>query len=142
MGWRYPAGGSLALVRIFDKAGAAVYADFQRYYGIDLGDLFRPGSGLTPKRIVYLVEGLPIESRTVAAIADNNESSGWGVTEYLIANLIDAVRENTFTNVQVRTKKKLAPPESFPVPGAKQKKKPKRNMFVQMAQRQLAQAQT
>ena len=136
-----PGGGSLALVRAFEKAGAAVYGDFQRYYGIDLGDLFREDSGLTPSRVLFLLEGLPHESRTINAIADLPEGAGWGVLEHLTATLIDAVHENTFTNVQVRTKKKLSPPERFPVPGAEKAKKPKANMFVKMAQAQLAQAQ-
>lgn len=102
--------------------------------------MFREGSDLTPKRFLYLVEALPVDSRTTTLVAGQSEGQGWGVTEYLLANVIDAVRENTFAYIQAKSKKKLAPPERFPVPGAKQAKK-KTNSFVRMAQAQLAQAQ-
>ncbi|UBI10053.1 hypothetical protein LA324_05440 [Corynebacterium coyleae] len=65
-------------------------------------------------------------------------SYGWTVNTYLTAALIDAVRENTYANMQVRTKKRLPKPEKLPVPGVKQKKKV--NNFVAMAQAQLAKA--
>lgn len=103
--------------------------------------MFREGSDLTPKRFLHLVEALPVDSTTTTLVAGQSDGQGWGVTEYLLANLIDAVRENTFTYIQAKSKKKLAPPERFPVPGAKQAKKKNTNMFVRMAQAQLAQAQ-
>lgn len=44
----------------------AVEADLQRYYGVDLADLWR--SGLSVRRLSVLVAGLPAEALSVAAI--------------------------------------------------------------------------
>src|SRR5699024_11756089 len=112
-----------ALAKIFVKVGVAVYGDFQRYYGIDLGDLFRGGNDLTPKRFLYLVEALPVDSRTTTLVAGQSDGQGWGVTEYLLANVIDAVRENTFAYIQARSERKPARRERRPVPGTKRAKK-------------------
>lgn len=66
---------------------------------------------------------------------DAPDAYGWGVGEHLLAGIINAVRDNTFTNIQVRTKKKMKPFEPFPVPAVKkEKKKPTANAFVLMAQ--------
>lgn len=49
----------------------------------------------------------------------------------MLASLIDAVRENTYANMQVRTRKKLKQPTPVKVPGAKKKQA---NSFLRMAQ--------
>lgn len=84
-----------------------------------------------------LIECLPAESVTNARSRELPEAAGWSVDSYLLASLIDAVRENTFTNIQVRTKKKLTPPDRVQVPGVVKEKKP--NSFVAKAQQFLNQ---
>jgi len=56
---------------------------------------------------------------TYAALTNDKDTAGWGITEHLLAGVIDAVQQNTFTNVQVRTKKRLTPLRRlFPVLGS------------------------
>lgn len=114
-----------------------MYADLLRYYGVDLEGLFASPPNVSPRKVLVLIEGLPADSATVSRTRDTPEATGWTVDSYLLASLIDAVRENTFTNIQVRTKKKLTPPERVRVPGAVVEKKP--NSFVARAQQFLNQ---
>lgn len=116
-----------------------MYADLLRFYGVDLQGLFYDPPEVDPKRAMALVEGLPQDSRTMARLRGASDSAGWDTNSYLLASLIDVVRENTFVNMQVRTKKKLKPFEQVPIPGVKkQKKKGPKNSFALMAQQQLS----
>lgn len=108
-----------------------------RYYGVDLVDLFDEVDPLLPSRVLVLIYGLPTESRSIARISGNPDSEGWGVGEYLLASTVNAVREGTYTNIQVRTKKKIKPPEDVKVPGVGEVKKSRPNRFALMAQAQL-----
>lgn len=131
-------GGSRALLRALDKAGTHLAADLLARYGFDLRDILSEDPP-SPKWVLGLVEGLPPESMTVALMLDSEESYGWATSDYLTAAVINSIRENTFVNMQVRTKKKLKPIESVSVPGLSKKKENKPvNNFVRMAQMQLA----
>lgn len=116
-----------------------MYADLLRFYGVDLQGLFYDPPEVDPKRAMALVEGLPQDSRTMARLRGAPDSAGWDTNSYLLASLIDVVRENTFVNMQVRTKKRLKPFEQVPVPGVKKKKKGPQNSFALMAQQQMSQ---
>jgi hypothetical protein len=61
-----------------------VEADLARYYGIDLGDLWR--GGLTPRRLAVLVRHLPADSATVTSVGGD----GWTLSHYLQADLVHA----------------------------------------------------
>lgn len=122
-----------------DKAGGAVYADVLRDYGVDLQGLVT--GDVSPRRALVLIEGLAPHTRASASLRDAENEYGWSTEAYLAAVTVDAVREGTFANMQVRTKKKLTPPTPIDIPGAKPKKKPAANRFVQMAQAQLAKSQ-
>lgn len=136
----HSAGGSRALLGAIDKAGSALYADLLREYGFDLLDLFREDPP-SPKYILGLVENLPPHSQTSNILRDTPEGFGWDTSSYLLASIVNSVREGTFANMQVRTKKKLSPPEPVFTPGTEKQKKNKPNKFVQMAQAQLAKRQ-
>lgn len=131
------AGGSLTLADLIDRYGAIIYADLLRYYQVDISTLVSDTPEITPKQALALIENLPSESKTLAYISGAPSSYGWGTTAYLLAGVIDTVRENTHTNIQVRTKKRIKPFDRFPIPGSEKKEKPV-NMFVQMAQQQFA----
>lgn len=107
---------------------------------MDLRDLFDPVDPLTPKRALLLVAELPPSSHTSALLRDSEDSYGWDTHAYLLASTANAIREGTFVNMQVRTKKQLERPEPIRIPGTESgaKKKPKANHFVRMAQQQLA----
>lgn len=60
-------------------------ADLQRFYGIDYRDRWRPGSGLTLRRIGALLRSLPPES-ALHRIA-RNEEPHWSVEAHLLDDL-------------------------------------------------------
>lgn len=124
-------GGSVALVRAIDKCGGSVYADLRREYGVNLVDAFVDPPLISPAEVIALIENLPTGCQTNAILRDEEDSYGWGTSEVLLAGVIDAVREGTHANMQVRTKKKLKPPEPIPVPG--RKVKPRVNSFMAAA---------
>lgn len=132
----FPGGGSLALARLIEEHGGSVYADLRRYYGVDLSGVVADPPTISPAEVLALVENLPAESMTVSLEQGIPEAVGWGLSEHLLASVVDAVRENTFANMQVRTKKKLKAPDRIPVPGRKVEKKP--NKFLAMARAQFA----
>lgn len=117
---------------------SCLYSDLLRFYGVDLSELFVDTASLSPRRVLWMVEGLPMESRTSAVLRKSPDSTGWTTSDYLTANVIDAVRENTFVNMQVRTKKRLKPFARTPIPGGEKEAPKKQNSFVAMAQKQFA----
>jgi hypothetical protein len=104
-------GGSGGLAGLIDEHGEAIYADLIQYYGINLVDALRDGSGYSPRQILVLIRQLPSESRLSAAFQGGNQFLGWGVDRYMQANLIDAVRELTFAFISANSKKKPKPPK-------------------------------
>ena len=115
-----------------------MYADLLRYYGVNVSGVISDPPGTSPGEVLTLVENLPQESATTAARANHPDAAGWDTNSYLLVLVAEAIRENTFANMQVRTKKKLKPPDKLPVPGQKPKKKA--NTFVAMAQAQYRKA--
>jgi len=97
--------------------GETIYPDLLRFFGVDIHDLFREEKHLTPKQVLLLIRSLPPESATSASIRKLPEAAGWGMDTYLLASLIDAVRENSHINAQAHSKKKLKRPERIKVPG-------------------------
>lgn len=137
----HPAGGSRALVRAIDEAGSFLYADLLSEYGFDLRDIYSEDPP-SPKWVLGLVEALPHERRTSCILRDSEESYGWDTNSYLLASIVNSVKEGTFVNMQVRTKKKLPAFDPIEVPGVKKKKSGKpANRFIQMAQAALAKQQ-
>lgn len=93
---------------------------------------------MSPKWALNLISGLPAETVTAATLREDEGSVGWDTNTYLLTALVNSVREGTFANMQVRTEKKLKPPEPIPLPGAERKQSKPANAFVRMAQAQLA----
>jgi hypothetical protein len=68
--------------------GEAIEADFQRYYGVALADVFV--GRLSWRRLKVLLRQLPVESAT--ARAQVGPMAEWSPTEYLLAAIVDAER--------------------------------------------------
>lgn len=132
------AGGSAELARLIDRCGECIAADFQHYYGLDLRDVLRPGSGLSPRRALALIRRLPLESATTAALRGGDEFRGWGMDRYLLATLIDAVRENTHAFIAANSKKKPRPPKPVDRPDLTVRARQQLNLFAVMAGRHIA----
>lgn len=74
-----------------------------RYYGVDVM-VFFDGS-MSERRLWGLIHHLPPESATMCAIMGTDPGVRWSQTDYLIANLTDAVRQLTWvTGVQAAGK--------------------------------------
>jgi hypothetical protein len=136
-------GGSGELARLIDGYGEYLVSDFQHYYHLDLTDVLRPGSGLSPRRALVLIRQLPIESATVAAMRGGPEFRGWGQDRYLMATLIDAVNNLNYTLTVVNTdskKPKPQPPEPVYRPDKAAEKKKQVNPFTAIAKQKLDEA--
>lgn len=113
-----PAGGSAGLAELIDKYGEQILADFQSEYGLNLVEVLRPG-GMSPRQVLALIRQLPPESRTVAALRGGDQFQGWGVDRYLLANVIDAINQNTYAFIAANSKRKPKAPKPVPRPSAK-----------------------
>lgn len=109
MGWCYSGGGSLVLAGLIDKAGEALYQDFQEVYGLNLIHMVR--DDVPPTEIILLIRGLRVGSRFAALLNGSAEFVGWDVLEYQIASLIDAVNYNTYVLTSANSKKKPKAPK-------------------------------
>lgn len=127
------AGGSAELAKLIDEHGEAIYFDFLRYTPFEIDDVLVPGSGLTARKALAIIRNLPLDSATVASIRGGVEFKGWDNHLYMLANLVDAVKENTYVFVAANAKRKPKPPKPIDRPTAKQKKNPLGNRFAMMA---------
>lgn len=132
-----PAGGSAELARLIDKAGEELLFDFRHYLGIDLLDVLRPGSGLTPRLALAYARQMPLGSATVAALRGGAEYRGWDQDRYMTADLIDLLNTSIYVTVAANSKKKPKQPEPYTRPGAN-KRQEKANSFRAMAAARLA----
>ena len=107
-------------------------ADLQRYYRVDLRDLWR--GGLTLRRLRVLLDGLPPDSLWWTAMRQRDDllatagggdvdTARWDTTHELLAALIDATNEVAWTVAQVNSKHKLPSPSRFPRPGTKPRRR-------------------
>lgn len=71
-----------------------IEADLRQYYNINLSDVFRPGSGVTLRHVLNLVEQLPGESRFMKHVRDD----GFAMEEHLLASMLD-----TLVQIQYQT---------------------------------------
>jgi hypothetical protein len=111
------------LYRLLRDHAAEVEADLQRYYRVDLRDLWR--GGLTMRRLRALIDGLPGDAMlwtavrrrpdTVPAPA-NTDALRWGTDQELAAAMIDAIREVTWAVMQANARGAVKRPKPFPRP--------------------------
>jgi hypothetical protein len=120
-------GGILGLDRLLTEHGEAVEADLA-FRGVDLRDLWRPGTHLTWRRLKVLVNNLPQESATQTAIRDSMPAdvmreaavSGhgrWSHEAMLLALLVDCVNAMRYEAVAMQGGAKPTEPKPLPRPG-------------------------
>lgn len=112
-----PAGGILGLCRLLSEHGEAIEADLQRYYGTDLRDLFRPGSGLTWRRLRALVANLPPDSALARTMV--GPDSVWTLETQLLAAVHDRLSEANWQRGNAGAKSPSRRPQPIPRPGAR-----------------------
>lgn len=90
------------------------------------------GNGPAPLFVLALYEGLPDDSACAAISAGGLEYLGWGENRALLANIYDALNQNTLVSGQWKKGKepKFKP---WPRPGERSKKKEKKQQKVSLA---------
>lgn len=130
----HPGGGSRVLVRLIDEHGWYLASDLLATYQVDIRDLVSGEE--SPRWALSLIYGLPQGTVSWARLQGDPDLAGWDTQTFLLAGLIESVRDNTFATVQLKSKKKLKRPDPLPVPGEQKQKQPKQNLFLQMASAQ------
>jgi hypothetical protein len=97
--------------------------DLLRVYGVDLLDLYREPQRLTLRRLAVLIRGLPADALTVQAL---HVEASWSATEYLLAEVLDTLRQANWLTVELNKKKSARnpQPERVPRPGEPAREKP------------------
>ena len=129
------AGGSHTLGGLIDDHGDAIAADLSEHYQIDVRDLFRDGSGLSPRWVLLHIVQLPQSSRFYAEKRGGPQFRGWDESRYALAAAVNAVRALQYTYVAAHSKHKPKPPEPFPVPDSVVEAKKKKGGFADMVSR-------
>lgn len=128
-----------------DQFTDEVEADLQRYYGVDLRDLWR--GGLSLRRVGVLIVGLPPESLTMSAllpmmpeqVESDKPDRQWSTEAQLLASVVDAV--TSLTHVYVAGHSKTSPPRWQPIKRPSDKRQPQIRRMTQ-AQREALQRRT
>lgn len=108
----------MALPELIREYGDEIEADLLER-GFDLLDMWR--GELSPRRVALLVRALPRDSATRQAMDADNPP--WGPTDYLLADIFDAIQYLTRA-VQAGYARKLPPePKPYPRPGSQKRKK-------------------
>lgn len=119
---------------MIDEHGESLVSDFLRYYQLDLGDVLIPGSGLSARKAIALIRNLPLDSATTASIRGGDQFRGWDGQLYMLANIVDAIKENTYVLVSANSKRKPKVPDPIDRPTAKKSKNsPMASRFAAMA---------
>ena len=104
-------GGSRALVKLIDEHGTALTADLRRYYGIDLRDLFRDGTSLTARYVLWLVEHLPEDSATFASMRGGPRFRSWTTQTHLMAAMVNLLHGANSQRAGKRSRPLVRPPK-------------------------------
>lgn len=114
--------GSFGLAQLIDEYGDGLYPDLLFHFGCDLVEVVN-GQGPAPSLVLALVRRLPDDCMTAALQAGGVEHLGWGTDRHLMANVFDALNQNTRA---CGNWGKKGPPKipAFPRPKRKSKGKP------------------
>lgn len=121
----------VSVAALIETHCGAIEADFARYYGLELADLWRDNGTLTHRRVGVLVRYLPSESATQTEVRDSltedeldaiaaPESHGaWSHGELLLAAISDALNVLVWQNGRLHGKSKAKAPEPIRRPGVR-----------------------
>lgn len=110
MGGEDPGGGSVVLASLIDKAGEALFQDFQEVYSLNLIHMMRDDT--PPNEVIMLIRGLKMGSHFVSVLQGSPEFVGWDVLTYQMATLIDAVNYTTYVVTAANSKRKPKEPKA------------------------------
>jgi len=99
-----------------------MYADLLRYYQVDLTEVVA-GRGPRPALVLALVEALPDDSATMAAMRGGREWRGWTKQTSVLSDVFDAINANTRATGRWKRRPPTIPPYPRPEPSGKAAKK-------------------
>ena len=135
-----PSGGIRGLAQLLDEYGEHLACDLLEYYRVDVRDIFRSDSGLSPLYLLVLIRGLPEGSRFNAERRGGPEFRGWDTGRYATVAIVNAVRGLQYTYVAAHSKTKPKPPDPFPIPDKSVRKANGPGSFAFIAAAKLAAA--
>lgn len=109
-------GGSVWLGELIDQYGEYIAADLTETYGIDLRDMFREDTDLSPRWLLTHIKNLPLGSRFYSEQRGGQQFRGWDESRYAMVAVVNAVRALQYTYISAHSKKRPKMPEMFPVP--------------------------
>ncbi len=111
------AGGIRGLCDLLDKYGDEIEADFTQFYRLDIADVWR--GALSPRRALVLASRLADvpDSRYRAEALGGREYLGWDRIATLLADLNDAITDNSVVTVKAAGGKATRP-DPYPRPMA------------------------
>lgn len=125
MGREDAGGGSLALGELLDEYGAELFADFLTAYRLDLTEILFGSVGtsrMAPRLILSLIENLPEGSLFKAQMQGGKEYREWTLTNWFMAQLINAVNTNSMIAANMPASKR----KQFPMITGPDSLKPKK----------------
>lgn len=134
-------GGSRGVAELIDEYGEHLAADLLEVYGVDLRDVLDPEARLTPLYLLTLIRGLPEDCRFNAERRGGQVFRGWDASRYINVAVVNAVRALQYTYVAAHSKSRPRPPEQFPIPDLRvRRKNTGPGSFAYIAAQQLAAA--
>lgn len=127
-------GGSVWLGQLIDEFGEYIACDLTETYGIDLRDIFREDSDMSPRWLLSHIKNLPLGSRYYSEQRGGQQFRGWDESRYAAVATVNAIRALQYTYITAHSKKRPKMPEMFPVPEKEiVQKKVTPNSFAAMA---------
>lgn len=123
-----PGGGSVQLGKLIDEHGEALLYDLQGI-GLDLRDLWRDGSTLTPRLVLWLAGQLPPDSAFAASMQGGTEFRWWTPSNQL---LVGTVNQLYAANQQRAGKRTIKPLIDSP----KRRQKPRVVRVAELVEKQ------
>lgn len=108
-----PGGGSVELGKLIDEHGAALAHDLQAI-GIDLRDLWRDGSDLTPRWVLTLTGQLPSDSALWASQRGGQKWRPWPLHNQLTAAAVNQLAAANYQRAGKRPKPVITLPKDKP----------------------------
>lgn len=106
------------------------------YYGVDLRDLFDEENPLSPRWVLNLIIGLPMELEFHAHQRGGKQFRGWNPDMYAQADIATSLRTLVWlylsAHIDPKKSKKPAEPQPFPIPDSVGKNRKKNGVFARM----------
>lgn len=114
-GW-YVCGGSSTLEKLIDEYGEYIAADLMETYRVDLRDIMRDDSDLSPRTLLVLIKNLPLSGRFYSEQRGGQQFRGWDESRYAMVATVNAIRALQYTYISAHSKRRPKQPDMFPIP--------------------------